>query len=386
MKITSDNPGVLILSPFYEPNTGGVETHLKDLVEYLRKEGKIQVFVLTYQPITTCARGLGFEKDDSVEIRRVPWIGYNLFHKLEAYPLLEFLYITPWLFLNTLFFLFKNSKKITVIHAQGFNAAFIGRILSPVFKKRLVVSIHAIYNLRPGSGLASFILWALKKADRILTLSSASKQELVKLGLPDKQVDVYTYWVDQSVFVPLVQGEARKRLGLQDKFTVLFAGRLIEKKGADILLQVAVELKNEVVFIFIGDGPFEEKIKKASLGNPNVLHIGRLTNKDMPLYYNAADILCVPSKYEEGFGRVIIEALSCGIPVVASNRGGIPEAVSEDVGILVEPDAESFKKAILELLGNRDKLSKLKNNCRDYSVKKFGLANAKIIVDSYESS
>ena len=82
-------PGVLILTPFYEPNVGGVETHLKDLTDYLKKTDRYRVYVLTYQPLTTKAKGAYSEggKDDNVKIIRIPWIGFNLFHKLEPYPM-----------------------------------------------------------------------------------------------------------------------------------------------------------------------------------------------------------------------------------------------------------------------------------------------------------
>lgn len=379
----SDKTGVLIVTPFYEPNIGGVETHLKDLTDYLRKDGRYRIYVLTYQPITTHTKAATIEKNGPLEIIRIPWIGYNLFHKLEPYPILEFLYISPALFFFTFIFVLSCGKKISTIHAQGFNAAFIGCIIAPFFAKRLVISIHAIYNLNPFLCLSKLIRWTLKKAYRVLTLSVASKTELIKIGLGKELIDVYTYWVDQERFSSIPQAIARKHLGWADKFTVLFVGRLIEKKGPDILLKVAEEISEEIIFVFIGDGPFEKTIKKASINSSNVKHIGKVENIDLPFYYSAADVLCVPSKYEEGFGRVILESLSCGTPIVASNRGGMPEAVDESVGMLVEADAMSFKEAILKLFNNREKLNILRNNCRSYALKRFSAANARIITDTY---
>ena len=375
--------GVLILTPFYEPNTGGVETHLKDLTDYLCSSGGYEVCVVTYQPLTTRAKAPLFTKSGLLKVIRLPWVGCNFFHKLESCPLLEFLYITPVLFLAAFFFLLLNGKKVSVIHAQGLNAAFIGRLLAPLFSKRLVVSIHSIYNFDPFSKLARLIKWTLSGAHRVLTLSQASKTELIGIGLRAEQVGVYTYWVDQKHFSPIPKEAARARLGWKNRFTVLFVGRLIEKKGADILLRAAEQMGEAAIFVFIGDGPFEETIKDASSKLPNVRHLGKVDNRSLPLYYSAADILCVPSKYEEGFGRVILEALSCGIPVVASSRGGIPEAVNETVGILVDADAASFKKAVLELYNDRDKLNILRNNCRNYALKRFGLRNAEIIIQAY---
>lgn len=379
----SEKMGVLILTPFYEPNIGGVETHLKDLTDYLRADGGYNIFVLTYQPLTTKAKAPVFMRSGCLKTIRIPWPGYNLFHKLEPYPALEFLYLTPLLLISAFFFLLLCGLRVSVIHAQGFNAAFIGRVLAPLFSKKLVVSIHAIYNLGPASMLSRLIRWTLIGSTKILTLSSASKKELIRVGLRDSRVGVYTYWVDQQHFLPVGQPEARQRLGWPEGFSVLFVGRLIEKKGADILIQAAEGTGTDIVFSFIGDGPFEYALKEASLKSGKIRYLGKVDNKDLPDYYSAADIVCVPSKYEEGFGRVILEALSCGTPIVASNRGGIPEAVDESVSVLVEPDAQSFKDAILKLFYDQEKLKALKNNCRAYALKRFGPANARVITDAY---
>lgn len=381
--MTIRKPGVLILTPFYEPNTGGVETHLRDLTDYLRNNGGYGVYVITYQPLTTKAKAPIFKKNGSLEVIRIPWPGYNLFHKLEPYPLFEFLYITPLLFLSVFIFMLFNGRNISLIHAQGFNSAFIGRIVTAIFSKRLVVSIHAIYNLKPFSMLSKLIKWTLAGAGKVLTLSSAAKEELIKIGLKEKLIGIYTYWVDQRRFSPVARETARNSLGWPDRFTILFAGRLIEKKGAGILLKAAEQLGEEIVFVFAGEGPSEGIVRKASRELINVKYMGRVDNNDLPVYYSAADIVCVPSKYDEGFGRVILESLSCGTPVIASNKGGIPEALDETVGMLVEPDAQAFKAAILKLFYDREKLKALKDNCRPYALKRFGPANARIITDAY---
>jgi glycosyltransferase involved in cell wall biosynthesis len=373
---------VLIICPFFRPNVGGVETHLDDLCEYLRTHN-YKVYVLTYQPLTTKARGLKIEKKENLEIRRIWWPGFNLFHKLEPYPILEFLYLTPGLFLNTFFFLLNNRKKVDVIHAQGFNAAFISKILSRIFRKKFIVSTHAIYGLNPQSFMAKMVKWTLGSADKILALSKPSKEELIKIGVTSDKIDVYHYWVDQTVFKPINKNNAKKQLGWNGKFVVLFVGRLIEKKGVNILLEVARQTLRDIYFAFIGDGPLAEEIKRASGEIPNVLFIGKINNRDLPLYYNAADIFCIPSQYEEGFGRVILEAISCGTPVVGSSKGGIPEAVDSTVGILVEPRIKNLKGVIEKLYKDKEKLEILSSNCRKYAEEKFGEKNAEVIVDAY---
>lgn len=376
--------GVLILTPFYEPNVGGVETHLKDLTYYLMKENKYKVHVLTYQPLTTKAKGPYFERYENIEIIRIPWIGFNLFHRLEPYPILEFLYITPCLFIWTFIFLLFKGKDIHVIHTQGFNASFIIRLLINLFNKRFIVSTHAIYEMNPDSLMAKMVKWTLIKADKVLALSSASKRELIKIGLREEMVDVYTYWVDQEIFKPFDRVEAKKKVSWEGRFIVLFVGRFIEIKGMDILLKVANSINREIYFAFIGDGPLSANIKEASVRLSNVIFLEKVNNHNLPLYYNAADILCVPSKYEEGFGRVILEALSCGTAVVASNRGGIPEAIDETVGVLVDPTADNLRRVIESLYLAPERLHEMQGNCREYAMDRFSERNAKRIIGCYD--
>ena len=370
--------GILILTPFYEPNVGGVETHLKNLTDYLRKDDSYRVYVLT-----TKIKGRYFEKNGNIEIIRVPWIGFNLFHKLEPYPILEFLYITPWLFAWTFIFLLFKGVNIQVIHAQGFNASFITRLLVKLFKKKFIASTHAVYSMNVNSIMAKMVKWTLSSADRILTLSEASKKELARIGLNYRDINTYTYWVDQQVFKPTDKTEAKKKIGWENRFVVLFVGRFIEAKGTDMLLELAKKVSEEIYFAFIGDGPLFQIIKKKADAMNNVIFVGRIDNDKLPLYYSAADILCVPSKYEEGFGRVILEALSCGTPVVASNKGGIPEAIDETVGVLVKPTLENIKQAIECLHQNNEQLEKLRKNCRSFSENRFSENNAAVIVRSY---
>jgi len=378
----SQKKRILILSPFFRPNVGGVETHLDDLCEYLRTRNHY-VYVLTYQPLTTKARGLRVEKRKNLEIHRVSWFGYNWFHKLEAYPLLDFIYLVIGLFFPSFFFLLKRKKEIEVIHAQGLSTAFIAKILSKVFKKRAVVSIHAIYSWRNGSLASQFGKWILSSFDSVLTLSKRSKAQLVRSGIAEDRIQVYTYWIDQGLFRPLDKEGCKKRLGWADRFVVLFVGRLIKIKGINLLLEVAHKINPEISFAFVGDGPLRTKIKEAALKNRNIVYIGEVDNPKLNLYYNAADLAVLPSQYEEGFGRVILEALSCGIPVLGSNKGGIPEALDESVGILINPIFKEIKNKIEFLYKNPEELKKLAHGCRNYALKHFSERNASVILESY---
>jgi glycosyltransferase involved in cell wall biosynthesis len=378
-----DRKGILILTPFFSPNIGGVETHLDDLVNGLDKRG-YKVYVQTYSPITT--EGVPWKprekRGNAVEIRRYSWFGKNLFHKVEKLPFIDFIYITPYLFLRTFIWLLSNKNNIDVIHAQGFNAASIGVVFKKIFRKKLIVSTHAIYEIDKNSKMAKRIVKVLNGADKILCLSEGSYRELISFGLRESKLDIFKYWVDLEIFKPYKNNEFRKELGIKDGFIVLFVGRVMEKKGVRVLCEVAQKLP-EVNFVFVGTGPDEDYLKEQEKSNDNIKFMGFVRNNLLYKYYNASDVFCIPSQYEEGFGRVVMEAVSCGLPVVGSNKGGIPEALDASVSILIEPTAENLKNAIEGLYRDNNRYLELKSNCRSYAEKNFSEKNIELITKYY---
>ena len=382
--MSENKKGILILTPFFSPNIGGVETHLDDLVTALDEQG-YQIFVQTYSPITTKhtywkAHELN---RNCTHITRYLWFGKTLFHKIENYPILDFLYLTPYLFIRSFLFMIANANKIDVIHAQGLNAGIIGIVLKLIFQKRLLISLHAVYaniDAKKLSGRMTRLI--LNSADVVLGMSKAVNNQFVQLGIKGSHLKEYRYWVDLEHFKPMDLKETRKKLNIADRFTVLFVGRLIQIKGIKLLIEIAKELKH-VQFLFIGTGPLESFLKNASKQFPNIHFLGQVKNNDLPMYYNSADLFCIPSLYEEGLGRVTLEAVACGIPVVGSNKGGISEIMTKAISVLVEPTHKTLKEVILKLSKDNDELKNIKANCRPYALEFFSKDNVKLITEHY---
>lgn len=135
----------------------------------------------------------------------------------------------------------------------------------------------------------------------------------------------------------------------------LFAGKLTNFKGVDVLLDAAaiIAQKDPDVFIPIaGDGEERANLEaqKAALALPNVQFLGNVTQDALCRLYNIADVDLVPSR-REPFGLVAVEAMACGTPVVATNEGGLPDFVNDSVGGLVPvEDAPALAEKILEVL------------------------------------
>jgi glycosyltransferase involved in cell wall biosynthesis len=382
--MNKDFPGILMLTPFFSPNVGGVETHLDDLVDVLNERG-FPVYVQTYSPITT--PGVIWAKDEkrgkNVQIRRYKWFGENLFHTLEKYPILDFLYLTPYLFLRVFWFMLSNNKKIKIIHAHGFNAAYIGKHLSRIFNKKLIVSVHAIYKIDPLSKTASRISKILNSASGISTLSKASYDQLISYKISPKKLFLHRNWTDLDRFKPIEnKKKLKKQFNIPERFSVILVARLTSIKGVKEFIAVAKNL-SEINFLIVGHGPLEDFVIKESSVVENLFYFGKIKYSDLYLYYNLADILCIPSQYEEGYGRVATEAVACGTPVIGSNRGGIPEALDKTVSILTEPTVDNLTITIKNIKNNPKKFLEMKLNCRKYALKNYSSANADLIIKHY---
>ncbi len=378
---------ILILANMFSPNVGGLETHLDDLCAYLDNK-KHKAWVIAYQPLTTRLRAKHIERRGTVEIHRISWFGHGLFYKLNSRPILEFAYMFPGLFIYALFFMLRNAKEVDIIHAQGVIPSCVAWILNVIFKKRMVMSTHSIYDVGSKSLMSNLFKWILCSFDAILCLSNISKEELVRMGIDADKIRVFTYWVDQSIFRPLGCEECKKKLGWEGMFVALFVGRLVEEKGVRVLLEASQVLRDhdKIIFTFIGEGPLAEDLIKASSLCDNIKFIGPVNNDLLPVYHSAADVVVVPSTSQEGYGRVILEALSCGTPVIGAKRGGILEAIDASVGSLVEPVPEEIVRATLKLSGvSKEELNNIRATCLNYARDRFSSNNAEVILKAYES-
>lgn len=378
---------VLILTPFFSPNIGGVETHLDDLVDVLK--GKpFKSYVLTYQPLMSDIKASSKETIGNVEIHRIEWFR-KLFYKLEPYPILDFLYLTPRLMLGALFFMLTH-RNIKTVHAQGINAAFIGLFLKYLFGIKLIISTHAVYEFhkeQSESLFAKVTRFVFNKSDKIFSLLEHSKQELIKLGVDESKIEPYTYWIDLNKFTPADKTTAKQNLNWDSTKThILFIGRLIEKKGVKELIEASKHIGTKhytlgTYFHIIGSGDLDAYVKTNQ--SENLIYHGKINNADLPQYLQAADIFIIPSTHEEGAGRVIMESLACGTPVIGAKRGGIPEILSADVGELIDVSPENIVKGIMNL-NNKTKTNKnMLLNCRKYAENSFSDDNAYSIIYSY---
>src|SRR5918996_447018 len=200
----------------------------------------------------------------------------------------------------------------------------------------------------------------IEGADHVVTGSEFAVRQLRStLGTRTDHVSVVPYGVDARFAPGPRKPELLARYGLEGKMVVLFLGGLKRRKNLFFLLDVwraVVAARPDARLIVAGSGPLSEALaaRAAAAGiAETVLFTGYVSESEKPAHYNLADVFLFPSAME-GFGLAIGEAMSSGLPVIASDRGSIPELlVDGEGGFLCDPSQrEAFVARLLALLGD----------------------------------
>ena len=203
------------------------------------------------------------------------------------------------------------------------------------------------------------ILKACSAAKQVITVSQSLKEKLVAIGASEHNISVLRNGVDSEKFRPVANARSQifEQLGLDPgKPTILYAGWLIQRKRVDIVIDAISNLPN-VQAIIVGDGPLrrslEMRLKTQNLES-RIKFTGQKTPQEMPSYFSAVDVLCLPSE-REGWANVMLESMACGAAVVARRVDGATELIVGDApGQLVDGDdpiayANAIQSILLDL-------------------------------------
>lgn len=222
----------------------------------------------------------------------------------------------------------------------------------------------------------------LPQADLVIANSQYTNQHLQRLGVPASRRTVLTPGADVPTDVH-TKADAREKLQLPvDSQVLLTVGRLADRKGHTLAVDAVAQLVQnypKLHYLVVGRGPEEENIQQRIAKHKLEQHVHVLNNvDDVHLAYAAADLFVFPSTEGgqgnvEGFGLVSVEAQMHGLPVIASNTGGIPETIEKGLtGELVEPgEADEIVKAVGPLLHDAGKLQRYSDRARKFAVAHF---------------
>jgi len=347
-------------------------------------------------------------------IKKIPEITFNnmyynfinyIFYKTDFLDLYYKIFFKGKSYLrisHNFFELLRQSHDIgnyNVIHAHFIQlGGFVAYEIHKNYKIPYVITAHGSdvhTNLLKDHQTYVHTLKVMEEAYRVIFVSNYLLGYSMKLGYSGKNAIVIPNGVDVEIFKPLDKDYCRSKIDKlkKDNYTVGYVGSLKKIKGVFFLPRIFKNIKDRVKnvqFLIVGDGELRNfLIEKSKKYNLEIVFLGRVSQEKLNVLYNVMDVLVVPS-LKEGFSCAIIEAQACGVPVVGSNVGGIPEAIGGSsygrVVDLGEDFEERFAESVVDILYNKPKALKLVERARNFSWEKIVEKEVEIYKSIYDSN
>lgn len=289
-----------------------------------------------------------------------------------------------------------RKSKFDLIHTTGYFADICGQPVAKLLKIPGISTCHGfIYNDRKLKFYYMLDKIVLRLCRKIIAVSDGIRTELLRSGLDDSRIEVIqnavvNYFNEQELHD--LRNENRSNLSIRpDEFVLGFVGRLSEEKGLVYLIEAISEVINNIAtvrLLIVGDGPLREELEQLvrdkGLGS-NIIFTGFQENSED--WFPSFDLFVLPS-LTEGTPMVLLEAMAIGIPVIASQVGGIPNIINnEENGILVpSKNSKALSQAILKVYQSQRLRKILSLNAKKTIKKKYNIKNwIKKIEDIYQN-
>lgn len=378
---------VLTVAPLYHSSRGGLGRQAKLLTEALADRG------LAMRVVTRLMKGLPPEpQHPAVPIARLRNPRPNL-HNYDQATVENLILSLSWTG-NLLRLLRSRRDDYDIAHFHGASLPLI--LAAPLLKSLGKTTVALVAGTDQGveagdlrhryGPLGRLFYRSLSAVDGWIAISPQIEQALLREGYPEARVHAIPNMVETDRFRPFAEHEiehTRDLLGIPRSARVVLAvGRLVALKGIDVLLdafQSVAAAQPAARLVIVGDGPERARLealarRPATAGRVDFLGF----REDLPALYSAADLVCLPS-FREGLPNVMLEAMACGRPVVASELGGTLAAIDPETGVLVPPgDSASLAAALTTLLIDRSRRRLMGQAARHNAVERY---SPKTVVD-----
>ena len=268
----------------------------------------------------------------------------------------------------------KKLKEVDICKTNQMAAAVPALLTKFLYKKKLFIRCgYEWLKLMERERKPEWKLWFVsfleklvyKNADKIMLTSFGNREFLrERLKLLSLQIEVIPNYIDINLFKPMNIERQRNR--------ICFVGRLSKEKNLFNLLKAVSNLN--VKLVIFGSGPLRNNLENlAKKLNSQIKFKGNIPNRQLPEELSKNGLFILPSLYE-GNPKVLLEAMACGLPCIGTNVEGIKEIIKhKENGYLCNIDAESIRKAILEVINNEDLKIKIGKNARKTILENFSL-------------
>jgi len=264
-----------------------------------------------------------------------------------------------------------DTSKVKAVHATDlFFGGLTGLLMSWWCRVPLVVRCGGIWRYKL-TGLLTLLKEITARISQGIVLRGAKRivfnaKSTIVPGYEKKTSVVYN-GVDTSLFKPQ-KAETGKKTRL------LYIGRLVVEKGLMELCDATQDLTSDFSLSFVGDGPLRQAIQKK---HPFVEVLGSKPHDELPDVINRHDVLVLPS-YSEGLPNVVLEAMACGKPVIATDVGGVGEMITDGKeGVLIKPKSVSAIKEALATMHDKKRRQRMGKQARKTVLEKFDLEKAR---------
>lgn len=285
----------------------------------------------------------------------IPKFGRRLVPFFQWFSLL---FCLPWI---------KRKQPSALLASWGFPDAVAVSMLNLQLKLPFFIKVHGtdVNENTAFTARSSLMKKWINKAQTIFCASHALSERLQRIGIESNRLKVNYNGVNPDIFYPLEQRASGQRF--------IFVGSLIETKGCNELLSAFVEVQkrySNATLDIIGEGPLKpalnEKINQHEL-KEQVRLLGSLSLADVAEAVRTADVLVLPS-YREGVPNVLLESFASGTPVIATDVGGIPEVVNDDVGLMVSArNEQELANAMVKAIDTQWSVEKILNHANQFN-------------------
>ena len=223
-------------------------------------------------------------------------------------------------------------------------------------------------------------LWS-KKVDQFIAPSQSVKSTYIKAGFLSEKITVKPNFIQSKSIIPIPQQQDREQDQSTNEEYAIFLGRLVEEKGICMLLNSWRE--TDIKLRIYGGGPLEQLCKDAQ--RSNIIYYGEVTREEALQALKQAKFLIMPTQWHEPFGLVVIEALSLGIPVIATKMGALPEIISHGYnGLIFEhDDLDDFHRQVEKMKSNSKPTEMKKNALNSFNKQYTASMNYPLLIDIY---
>ena len=334
LKIKQRNKKIKLMHIVFSLDTGGLEKLIPELVKRVDSN--------RFDCSVCCLTKKGALSQELTEL------GARLFYlnKKEGVD-----YLLPFRLKRLL-----RKEKVDIVHTHDNSTVLYGTIAAKLARIPLVVNTEhgGVYFETGRKRLMNRFLWGLN--DKVVCVSEQLREDLLKMGLSDTKSTVISNGINFNKFDIELNIEAKRReLGFNKAdFIICAVGRLSREKNQEMLINAAKSILEEIPqakFLIVGDGPLKNSLQSAVHSQQLEKYVEFLGNReDVPEILKISDCFVLTSNYES-FGLVILEAMNSGVPVIATNAGGVSSIVinNENGFLIPKEDVAALGEAVLRI-------------------------------------